>query len=89
MLDFYDPSQQWVGMVSLPYGQPSNKCIAYGDRRTHAAHVSGLPELHGVHAGRTAGLSSNYKTAATGPLNPASIRSCSRSTAWRARSDFV
>jgi Putative Flp pilus-assembly TadE/G-like/von Willebrand factor type A domain len=26
VLDFYDASQQWVGLVSLPYGQPSNKC---------------------------------------------------------------
>jgi len=34
VLDFYDPTQQWVGMASLPYGQPGNKCIAYGDRRT-------------------------------------------------------
>ena len=26
VLDFYDASEQWVGMVSLPYGQSSNKC---------------------------------------------------------------
>lgn len=28
ILDFYDSSQQWVGLVALPYGQPGNKCIA-------------------------------------------------------------
>ncbi len=26
VLDAYDASQQWVGFVSLPYGQPNNKC---------------------------------------------------------------
>ncbi len=26
VLSFYDSSQQWVGVVALPYGQPSNKC---------------------------------------------------------------
>jgi hypothetical protein len=26
ILGFYDSTQQWVGMVSLPYGQPGNKC---------------------------------------------------------------
>ena len=33
VLDFYEPATQWIGMVSLPYGQPSNKCEVYGDRR--------------------------------------------------------
>jgi hypothetical protein len=28
ILDFYDSSEQWVGLVALPYGQPGNKCIA-------------------------------------------------------------
>ncbi len=27
VLDFYDSSQQHVGMVALPYGRPSNKCV--------------------------------------------------------------
>jgi hypothetical protein len=27
VLSFYDSSQQWVGVVALPYGQPSNKCL--------------------------------------------------------------
>jgi Flp pilus assembly protein TadG len=26
VLSFYDSSQQWVGLVALPYGQPSDKC---------------------------------------------------------------
>lgn len=26
VLDAYDANQQWVGFVSLPYGQPANKC---------------------------------------------------------------
>jgi hypothetical protein len=26
VLSFYDSRQQWVGVVALPYGQPSNKC---------------------------------------------------------------
>lgn len=26
ILSFYDSSKQWVGLVALPYGQPSNKC---------------------------------------------------------------
>ena len=39
VLDFYDASDQWIGMVSLPYGKGSpgslgstGKCQAYGDR---------------------------------------------------------
>jgi Flp pilus assembly protein TadG len=27
VLDIYDASDQWVGLVSLPYGQASNKCV--------------------------------------------------------------
>jgi hypothetical protein len=27
ILSFYKSSQQWVGLVALPYGQPGNKCI--------------------------------------------------------------
>jgi len=26
VLDAYDASEQWIGFVSLPYGQPNNKC---------------------------------------------------------------
>jgi Putative Flp pilus-assembly TadE/G-like/von Willebrand factor type A domain len=72
VLDFYDPSQQWVGMVSLPYGQPSNKCVAYGDRRT-------TPPTYQVYPNSTASswqaapLSNNYKSSATGALNPSSL----------------
>jgi Flp pilus assembly protein TadG len=27
ILTFYDSSQQWVGLVALPYGRTSNKCV--------------------------------------------------------------
>ena len=72
VLDFYEPATQWIGMVSLPYGQPWNKCIAYGDRRrrrraTAAAHLSGVSELRRLHlAGRRSQL--DYKMA-DGTLN--------------------
>ncbi|MGZ6544635.1 MAG: TadE/TadG family type IV pilus assembly protein [Actinomycetota bacterium] len=31
ILGFYDSSTQWVGLITLPYGDPSNKCIAFGN----------------------------------------------------------
>ena len=31
ILGFYDSSQQWVGLITLPYGDPSNKCVAFGN----------------------------------------------------------
>jgi von Willebrand factor type A domain len=33
VLDLYDATDQWVGMVSLPYGQSSNKCVANDPQR--------------------------------------------------------
>jgi hypothetical protein len=31
ILGFYNSSRQWVGLITLPYGQPGNKCLAYGN----------------------------------------------------------
>ncbi len=31
ILGLYNSSKQWVGLITLPYGQPGNKCIAYGN----------------------------------------------------------
>ena len=31
VLDFYDPIQQWVGIVSLPYGQPAEQVLGVRD----------------------------------------------------------
>jgi hypothetical protein len=72
VLDFYDPTQQWVGMVSLPYGQPANKCIAYGDRRTTPPTYQAYPNST-ASTWQAAGLSSDFKSLATGLLNPSSV----------------
>jgi von Willebrand factor type A domain-containing protein len=85
VLDFYEPNDQWIGMVALPYGQGSpgslgstGKCEVYGDRRT-AAQCNPTPpptyQLYPTTAGstlwwNTAALSKDYKNA-TG-INPAS-----------------
>jgi hypothetical protein len=74
VLDFYEPATQWIGMVSLPYGQPSNKCIAYGDRRTAAQGNPSPPPTYQLYPNsaastwQAAGLSSSYKMA-DGTLN--------------------
>jgi hypothetical protein len=74
VLDFYEPASQWIGMVSLPYGQPSNKCVAYGDRRTAAQGNPSPPPTYQLYpnssasAWQAAGLSSSYKMA-DGSLN--------------------
>jgi Flp pilus assembly protein TadG len=68
VLDFYDDSVQWVGMVSLPYGQPgsTNKCIAYGDHRPKPPNPLPSPTFQ-LYPDSTAAdwqaaaLSSNYK----------------------------
>ena len=44
VLDFYEPAEQWVGMVSLPYGcSPANKCIAYGDAGRLHPRIRSIP----------------------------------------------
>jgi hypothetical protein len=62
VLDFYDPSQQWVGMVSLPYGQAANKC--------NAARNQFYPESNYT-VWQNAPLSQDYKRA-DGTINAAS-----------------
>lgn len=71
VLDFYDPSQQWVGMVSLPYGQPGNKCIAYGDNRTNPKTYQNYPDSNYLDW-QAAPLSKDFKRA-DGSINPASL----------------
>jgi putative Flp pilus-assembly TadE/G-like protein len=83
VLDFYEPADQWIGMVSLPYGKGSpgslgstGKCVAYGDRRTASQGNPNPPPTYQVYptlAGSnlwwaTSGLSQDYKNA-TG-INP-------------------
>lgn len=82
VLDFYDPSDQWIGMVALPYGQgapgslgSTGKCEAYGDRRTAAQGNPMPPPTYQQYPTtdptlwwNTAGLSKDYKNA-TG-INP-------------------
>jgi hypothetical protein len=62
VLDFYDPSQQWVGMVSLPYGASTNKC--------NAARNQFYPESNYT-VWQNAALSQDYKRA-DGSINTAS-----------------
>ena len=40
ILGFYNSPQQWVGLVTLPYGQTGNKCIAYGNSRETRPPIS-------------------------------------------------
>ena len=75
VLDFYDDTQQWVGMVSLPYGTPgqTNKCTAYGDNRPKPPNPLPSPTFQlypdSVMADwQNAPLSQNYKNA-NGTLN--------------------
>ena len=74
VLDFYEPASQWIGMVSLPYGQPTNKCVAYGDRRTAAQGNPSPPPTFQLYPNssastwQNAALSSGYKRA-DGTLN--------------------
>jgi hypothetical protein len=85
VLDYYDPSQQWIGVVSLPYGKgapgslgSTGKCEAYGDRRTGPQGNPNPPPTYQVYPTTsgsnlwwaTNGLSQDYKN--TGIINPAS-----------------
>lgn len=79
VLDFYDPTDQWIGMVSLPYGQPGNKCVAYGDRRTGPQGNPNPPPTYQVYPTTdptlwqaTTSLSQDYKNLSTGQLNTSS-----------------
>lgn len=64
VLDFYEPDQQWVGMVSLPYGSvSSNRC--------NAARNQFYPESTYT-VWQNAPLSQDYKRA-DGTLNPGSF----------------
>ena len=86
VLDFYDPSDQWIGMVSLPYGKgvpgslgSTGKCEAFGDRRTGPQGNPTPPPTYQAYPTTsgsnlwwaTTGLSQDYKNA-TGVLNPVS-----------------
>jgi hypothetical protein len=79
VLDYYDPSQQWIGIVSLPYGKgapgslgSTGKCEAYGDRRGSSPTYQVYPTATGSNLWwATNGLSQDYKNA-TGVINPAS-----------------
>jgi hypothetical protein len=78
VLDFYNPADQWIGLVTLPYGKGSpgslgvsGKCMAYGDRRTTPPTYQVYPTIAGSSLWwATTGLSQNYKVGAT--LNPSS-----------------
>ncbi|MGZ5434029.1 MAG: TadE/TadG family type IV pilus assembly protein [Thermoanaerobaculia bacterium] len=71
VLDFYEDDQQWIGMVSLPYGTPgsTDKCMAYGDHRTAAQGNPSPPPTFQIYPDATAAdwqnaaLSKNYKNA--------------------------
>jgi hypothetical protein len=69
VLDFYDSTQQWVGMVSLPYGQTGNKCVAYGDNRTTPPTFQLYPDATYTDW-QAAPLDKNYKRA-DGTINTA------------------
>lgn len=86
VLGYYDPSQQWIGVVSLPYGKgapgslgSTGKCEAYGDSRTAAQGNPSPPPTYQVYPTATGsnlwwatnGLSQDYKNAA-GVINPVS-----------------
>jgi hypothetical protein len=75
VLDFYEDSVQWVGMVSLPYGNPvsTDKCKAYGDHRPKPPNPSASPTFQlypdSVYTHwQAAQLSQNYKNV-NGTLN--------------------
>jgi hypothetical protein len=61
VLDFYDSSLQYVGLVGLPYADPSNRCLVN--------HTQNYPATGSIW--RMVGLSSDYKTA-SGALNTSS-----------------
>ena len=57
ILGFYDSSQQWVGLVALPYGQNSNKCNVNNPQTypgTNYAQLAGRAAQHGLHQPRRA-----------------------------------
>jgi hypothetical protein len=62
VLDFYEPAQQWIGMVSLPYGQASNRCVAFGDRRTRPPTFQVYPNPS-ASTWQAAAMSQGYKRA--------------------------
>jgi hypothetical protein len=61
VLDVYDPSLQWVGLVGLPYGDPTNKC--------NVNHTQNYPNTTDIW--KLSDFSSDYKDA-SGNLNPSS-----------------
>jgi len=69
VLDVYDPAVQWVGMVSLPYGQTGNKCVAYGDNRLRPPTFQLYPDSNYTDW-QAAPLDKNYKRA-DGTINTA------------------
>ena len=57
VLDFYEPADQWIGLVTLPYGKgspgslgTSGKCIGVRRSPNDATHVSGVSHDLGFHA---------------------------------------
>jgi hypothetical protein len=62
LLDFYDSAQHHVGLVGLPYHNPSNRCRV----RTTQTYPNATPSVWQLH-----GLASDYDRA-DGTLNPAS-----------------
>ncbi len=62
VLSFYDSSQQWIGLVALPYGQTSNKCAVNDPQQYPQTSMS---------TWQVTALSSDY-TLPSGGLNPAS-----------------
>ncbi len=69
VLDFYEPASQWIGMVSLPYGQSGEQVVAYGDRRTSPPTYQVYPNSS-ASTWQNAALSSGYKRA-DGSINVA------------------
>jgi Putative Flp pilus-assembly TadE/G-like/von Willebrand factor type A domain len=62
VLDVYDPAVQWVGMVSLPYGQTGNKCVAFGDNRLKPPTFQLYPDANYTDW-QASPLDKNYKRA--------------------------
>ena len=64
VLSFYDSSQQWVGIVALPYGQPLNKCQVNSPQAYPTNPFSLLWQVMP--------LNKTYTDPTTGKLNPSS-----------------
>ena len=63
ILSFYDSRQQWVGLVALPYGQPSNKCVVNNPQNYPDSNYSDWQVVP---------ISNNF-TRADGTLNTSSL----------------